>query len=299
MELFPAIQRLEESSITRTINDLVDAVNRLRAEVGALRRTKSDIGTVPALAAVPTQQAMSGGLALPAETGQDGMLERVAALSARVEALPPAEDFVRMEAMLARLNDIVASSGDVAELRAELAATRLEQVEAGGVALLREEVAAAKALALDAFHTEASLEFEAKGDKGAKEEEKPEEALGLDPRLQGLLGHWQGRDGSSYHITEDTASSLTVATTRRNGEMRTTRGLISTTFDGLVRWGKNGQYILADRGTTDGAMWCAAEGHTSHEVPKKAFDWCRIDGPSGGDQQPLKIEAQSRRRRGR
>lgn len=102
---------------------------------------------------------------------------------------------------------------------------------------------------------------------------------GLDPRLQGLLGHWQGRDGTRYHVTEDSPSSLTVATTRPNGQRRITRGLISTAIDALVRWGRRGQYYLEESGLPLNAVWCEARCLAVDTMPTKhvVFEWSRLE----------------------
>jgi len=99
----------------------------------------------------------------------------------------------------------------------------------------------------------------------------------LDSRLQGLLGAWLGRDGTQYDLTEDTPASLTVATIRPNGQSRTTRGLVSTELDALVRWGRRGQYYLEESGLPFSAVWCEARCLGSNAMPTKhvVFEWSR------------------------
>lgn len=101
----------------------------------------------------------------------------------------------------------------------------------------------------------------------------------LDTRLEPLLGHWLGRDGTQYDITEDKPTSLTVTTTRRDGQRRTTRGLISTDIDALVRWGRRGQYYLEEHGLPQQAVWCEARMLASDDMPTKTrvFEWSRVD----------------------
>merc|ERR1719221_1849318 len=89
----------------------------------------------------------------------------------------------------------------------------------------------------------------------------------LDIRLEPLLGEWEGRDGTHYSITEDSPTSLTVTTTRRDGQRRTTRGLISTDIDALVRWGRRGQYYLEEHGLPLQAVWCEARMLGTDDMP--------------------------------
>merc|ERR1712060_838109 len=107
----------------------------------------------------------------------------------------------------------------------------------------------------------------------------------LDPRLQGLLGCWLGRDGTRYELSEDTPSSLTVTTTRPNGQRRTTRGLVSAALDAYVRWGRNGQYYLEESGLPESAVWCEARCLGAESMPTKhvVFNWSREDANSSRD----------------
>lgn len=100
---------------------------------------------------------------------------------------------------------------------------------------------------------------------------------GLDFRLRGLLGSWEGRDGTKYVLTEDTPTSLTVKTIRPSGETRTTRGLVSTALDAMVRWGRRGQYYLEESALPDAALWCEARCLGTDAMPTKhvVFDWSR------------------------
>mmetsp|Transcript_131409 Transcript_131409/g.252994 ORF Transcript_131409/g.252994 Transcript_131409/m.252994 type:complete len:245 (-) Transcript_131409:22-756(-) len=101
----------------------------------------------------------------------------------------------------------------------------------------------------------------------------------LDRRLQELLGNWLGRDGTRYELTEDTPCSLTVATTRPNGQRRVTRGLISVNLDAMVRWGRNGQYYLEESGLPEAALWCEARYLATEDMPTRnvVFNWSRED----------------------
>lgn len=112
----------------------------------------------------------------------------------------------------------------------------------------------------------------------------------LDARLRGLLGNWLGRDGTRYSLVEDTPTSLTVTTIRPNGQSRTTRGLVSTGLDALVRWGRNGQYYLEESGLPLSAVWCKAECLGADEMPTKhvVFEWSR---PSSNEEHTSRRES--------
>lgn len=93
--------------------------------------------------------------------------------------------------------------------------------------------------------------------------------------LLALLGQWCDISGSRYNVTPCDGAALTVATTRPNGQVKYSHGLIRQRSDGKVTWGSTESYHLEAFATSQQHELNLVEWVPRHQSCQP-FTWKRV-----------------------